>query len=76
MKTTVTKSRDELLQQEYVNGDELAVILGLAKRTVLECYAPQPDFPPRIFLSPRKYFWETKEIRKYFERKREIRKKI
>lgn len=67
MSKTVTKSRDELLQKEYVDPDELGFILGYARRTIIDVYSFQPDFPPRVYTGKRKFVFDIRDVKKYLE---------
>lgn len=63
-----SETNDELLTAE-----DVAKILCLSKRTVLERYAIRPDFPGRIAISKRKFWWKRSEVMIWLERNKEKR---
>ncbi|WP_369583273.1 helix-turn-helix transcriptional regulator [Kingella oralis] len=63
-----SETNDELLTPE-----DVAKILCLSKRTVLERYAIRPDFPGRIAISKRKFWWKRSEVMIWLERNKEKR---
>lgn len=63
-----SETNDELLTAE-----EVAKMLGLSKRTFLERYAIRPDFPGRIAISKRKFWWKRGEVMIWLERNKEKR---
>lgn len=50
---------------ETLNAQQVAEMLGMAKRTFLQNYAPRPDFPPRIRISQKLQFWNKEEVLKW-----------
>lgn len=63
----------ELLNKEYLTAQEIADALGISKKTFLGKYAPRPDFPARITLTQKTFFWLGSDIKKYLDRRKEKR---
>ena len=63
-----SETNDELLTAE-----DVAKILCLSKRTFLERYAVRPDFPNRIAISKKKFWWKHSEVETWIERHKEKR---
>ena len=63
-----SETNDELLTPE-----DVAKMLCLSKRTVLERYAVRPDFPNRISISKHRFWWKREEVMIWLERNKEKR---
>lgn len=51
-----------------ITPDDLAAILGLKRKTIIDLYTKQPGFPAPI-TSRRKPVWLEDEVRKFMKRK-------
>ena len=60
-------------ETELLTATDVAEILKVSKRTVLERYAIRPDFPSRIAISTRKFWWKRSEVMVWLERNQEKR---
>ena len=60
-------------ETELLTATDVAEILKVSKRTVLERYAIRPDFPSRIAISKRKFWWKRSEVMVWLERNQEKR---
>lgn len=58
---------------ELLTAEDVAKILCLSKRTFLERYAVRPDFPNRIAISKKKFWWKRGEVMIWLERNKEKR---
>jgi hypothetical protein len=58
---------------ELLTATDIAEMLQVTKRTVLERYAVRPDFPNRIAISKHKFWWKREEIMAWLERNKEKR---
>ena len=69
--------RDDLkgkkMENELLTATDIAEILKVSKRTVLERYAIRPDFPNRISISKHRFWWKREEIMIWLERNKEKR---
>ena len=50
--------------KEYLTAAEVAEMLSVKKRTFLERYAVMPDFPPRINITKKHFWWKGSEVKK------------
>ncbi|ENT0128234.1 hypothetical protein DB273_12255, partial [Neisseria gonorrhoeae] len=50
------------MDSEYLDPQQCADILSVKKRTFLERYAPRPDFPARISVSKKRFWWKKEEV--------------
>ena len=58
---------------EYLNPQQCADMLAVKKRTFLERYAPRPDFPARIAVSKKRFWWKRAEVEGWLDRQKERR---
>lgn len=61
---------------ELLTIKETADLLGIKERTLLEKYAPRPDFPNRVALSRKRFWWKRNEVENWLLRQQENRPKI
>ena len=60
-------------QSELLTATDIAEMLQVSKRTVLERYAVRPDFPNRISISKHRFWWKRSEVETWIERHKEKR---
>ena len=60
-------------QSELLTATDIAEMLQVSKRTVLERYAVRPDFPNRIAISKHRFWWKRGEVMIWLERNKEKR---
>ena len=60
-------------QSELLTATDIAEMLQVSKRTVLERYAVRPDFPSRIAISKHRFWWKRSEVETWIERHKEKR---
>lgn len=58
---------------ELLTATDIAEMLQVTKRTVLERYAVRPDFPGRIAISKHRFWWKRSEVETWIERHKEKR---
>lgn len=61
------------MDSEYLDPQQCADILSVKKRTFLERYAPRPDFPARISVSKKRFWWKKEEVVGWLDRQKEKR---
>lgn len=61
---------------ELLTAKETAALLDIKERTLLERYAIRPDFPDRIRLSKKRFWWRRSEVEQWLLRQQENRPKI
>lgn len=61
---------------EYLTPQQCADMLAVKKRTFLERYAPRPDFPARIAVSQKRFWWKKEEVIMWLDRQKEKRPAI
>lgn len=77
-KTDNRKKRERIPPSDpsLLTPEQVAKKIGYAKRTFLERIAPRPDFPPRISLTKRTFYWRDADVQAWLDRQRENRPKI
>ena len=60
-------------ETELLTATDVAEILKVSKRTVLELFAILTDFHCRIAISNRKFWWKRSEVMVWLERNQEKR---
>jgi hypothetical protein len=63
----------KMKQSELLTATDIAEMLQVSKRTVLERYAVRPDFPNRISISKHRFWWKREEVMIWLERNKEKR---
>ena len=58
------------MDSEYLDPQQCADILSVKKRTFLERYAPRPDFPARISVSKKRFWWKKEEVVGWLDRQK------
>lgn len=61
------------MNTEYLDPQQCADMLAVKKRTFLERYAPRPDFPARIAISKKRFWWKKEEVVTWLNRQKEKR---
>lgn len=61
------------MQNEFMTKKEVADLIGIKERTLMINYAPQPDFPARISLSRKIYYWKREDIIRWMHSRKERR---
>ncbi|MDO4694940.1 MAG: hypothetical protein Q4A62_10075 [Eikenella sp.] len=64
------------METEYLTSQQCADMLAVKKRTFLERYALRPDFPARIAISRKIFWWKREEVALWLERQKEKRPAI
>ena len=59
--------------KQLLTPQQVANRIGIKKRTLLERYAPRPDFPPRVAVSRQTFFWYDSDIDSWLAGKQETR---
>ena len=62
--------------KEYLTAAEVAEMLSVKKRTFLERYAVMPDFPPRISITKKRFWWKGSEVKRWLDRRQESQPNI
>lgn len=57
----------------YLNATQIAEIMGVCRRTVIDRISKQPDFPKPFVISPRRLLWAEADIHEYIRRRRRKR---
>lgn len=56
---------------KYISADECAEVLGIQKQTFLRLHATRADFPERITITKKRFFWIRQEFDKWICKQQE-----